>query len=137
MKPRPPSDTTQRRMKSIRQRDTNCEMILRRELFKRGLRYRVNTAPEGFVGQRADIVFPRQRVAIFVDGCFWHRCPTHGSSPRHNRDWWDQKLSANCERDRRNTQCLESKGWRVLRIWEHEDAALAADAIESLLASPK
>ncbi len=75
-------------------------------------------------------MFRSRRIVVFVDGCFWHRCPEHGSSPDTNRDWWETKLTANVERDRRHDAELEGAGWRVIRVWEHEDPVLAADLIE-------
>ncbi|MET4079609.1 DNA mismatch endonuclease Vsr [Janibacter sp. UYMM211] len=80
-----------------------------------------------------DIAFPRQRLAIFVDGCFWHGCPEHGTRPAANSAWWEQKLAANYGRDRDTDDLLEAAGWRVLRIWEHVDPAAAADEVERLL----
>ena len=76
------------------------------------------------------MVFTRRRVAVFVDGCFWHGCPEHGSWPKANASWWREKIEANTERDRRVTERLESAGWTVIRIWEHEDPEAAADRIE-------
>lgn len=79
---------------------------------------------------RADIVFPRARVAVFVDGCFWHSCPEHGSTPVSNRSWWLAKLERNQERDRLTSEQLQDSGWLVLRFWEHEPVERAADAIQ-------
>jgi DNA mismatch endonuclease, patch repair protein len=81
----------------------------------------------------ADVVFRRARVAVFVDGCFWHVCPLHGTMPKSNRAWWADKLQANVERDRRTDVALAEHGWRVLRIWEHESSEQAADRVEQLL----
>jgi len=80
------------------------------------------------------VVFPRQRVAVFVDGCFWHRCPEHGTSPRANNDYWTAKLDRNVARDRRNNEALVAAGWTVLRVWEHEDPVDAASRIAETLA---
>ena len=80
---------------------------------------------------RPDIVFTRVRVAVFVDGCFWHRCPEHGSSPKTNSGWWRQKLDTNVERDRATDTALAEAGWTVIRIWEHEDTCTAADRVEA------
>jgi DNA mismatch endonuclease (patch repair protein) len=85
--------------------------------------------------RRADIVFSRRRVVVFVDGCFWHSCPRHASLPKANRDWWVDKLRANVERDRDSDRLLTEHGWLVTRVWEHEDPVLAADRIDSLLRS--
>ena len=79
---------------------------------------------------RPDIVFTGARVAVFVDGCFWHRCPEHGSSPKTNAGWWRLKLDNNVKRDRTTDAALAEAGWTVIRIWEHEDASTAADRVE-------
>ena len=115
---------------------TAPEMAIRRELHRRGLRYRVNLTLSKIGRIRPDIVFTRVRVAVFVDGCFWHRCPEHGSSPKTNADWWRRKLDNNVERDRTTDTVLAKAGWTVIRIWEHEDAIAAADRIEATLPSP-
>ena len=88
------------------------------------------------VGQRVvrpDIVFTRAALAVFVDGCFWHRCPVHGSSPKRNASYWEPKLDANVARDRRVDALLASHRWTVIRVWEHEDPRQAADRIASVL----
>jgi len=82
---------------------------------------------------RPDIVFPRARIAVYVDGCFWHRCPEHGTSPKANADYWVPKLLANVERDRRTTASLTAEGWTVLRFWEHEPSTRAADVVVATL----
>jgi DNA mismatch endonuclease, patch repair protein len=84
---------------------------------------------------RPDVVFTRAKVAVFVDGCFWHSCPLHGTSPRSNRDYWGPKLARNAERDRANTVALRRDGWRVVRIWEHDDVETGLRAIEDALFS--
>ncbi len=78
---------------------------------------------------RPDIVFVSARVAVYVDGCFWHECPEHGSAPKANREWWAEKLRANVERDRRHDAALRAAGWEVIRIWEHEDPAEASQRV--------
>jgi DNA mismatch endonuclease, patch repair protein len=109
--------TRSEQMSRIRGRDTKPEYVLRRELWRQGVRYRVNArTPSG----RADVVFFRDRVAVFVDGCFWHGCPQHYVRPRSQSTFWGAKLAANFERDHRQTVALEAAGWRVLRFWEHE-----------------
>lgn len=120
-------------MKNTRQRDTDVEMAIRRDIHARGLRYRVDKALPGVTRGRPDIVFSTEKVAVFVDGCFWHRCPIHGSNPKENGAWWKAKLDANVERDRRHERELASAGWHVLRFWEHEDAGAAADEIERIV----
>jgi DNA mismatch endonuclease (patch repair protein) len=120
-------------MRSNRSRDTRPELALRRELHARGLRYRIHRAPDAEVRSTADVVFSRARLAVYVDGCFWHGCPEHAVTPKRNRDFWTTKLRTNVERDRRNEAQLTARGWTVLRIWEHEDPIVAADAIEGAL----
>ena len=118
-------------MQRVRRRDTHCESRLRSILHGRGLRYRVDQTIQGTGRARPDLIFSRAKVAVFVDGCFWHRCPVHGSLPKSNRDWWNAKLDANVERDRRHDRELSEAGWLVIRVWEHQDPISAADQIES------
>jgi DNA mismatch endonuclease (patch repair protein) len=84
------------------------------------MRFRKHLAPLPGLRCRPDIVFTRRHLAVFVDGCFWHRCPEHGSEPKANGDWWRRKLDANVARDRRNDAMLTAAGWTVLRLWTHE-----------------
>jgi DNA mismatch endonuclease, patch repair protein len=121
-------------MQGNRKRDTRPELALRSELHRRGLRYRIDAKPLVGLRCRADIVFRRQMVAVFVDGCFWHGCPEHGTSPRTNPSYWSAKIARNVERDRRNDAELSAAGWAVVRVWEHEDPANAADKITQILA---
>jgi DNA mismatch endonuclease (patch repair protein) len=116
-------------MSAMPSRDTRIEMALRRELHGWGLRYRTHL--RGLPG-RPDVALTRARIAVFVDGCFWHSCPEHGSSPRHNGDWWAAKLAANVERDRRKDEQLAGLGWLPVHVWEHEDPATAAALIVAL-----
>jgi DNA mismatch endonuclease (patch repair protein) len=120
-------------MENTPQRDTPAEMALRRELFRRGLRYRVDLPIRGVTRARPDIAFPKQKLAVFVDGCFWHSCPEHGTMPKRNRKWWAAKLAANVERDRRHERELAEAGWTTVRVWEHEDPSGAADRVEDTL----
>lgn len=113
--------------------DTKPERALRSELHARGLRFFKNRRPEAGIACRADIVFPSARVAVFVDGCFWHRCPVHGISPRANSEYWSAKLDRNVARDRRNDEGLHAANWRVIRVWEHEDPSTAAALIAEQL----
>ena len=113
--------------------NTAPEVAIRRELHRRGLRYRVNMPLPQIPRVRPDIVFTRIRVAVFVDGCFWHRCPEHGTSPKTNAEWWHLKLDTNVERDRQTDTALAEAGWTVIRIWEHEDAITAADQVEGIV----
>lgn len=114
-------------MARIRGRDTTPELVFRRLLWKAGLRYRLDVrTPVG----RPDIIFPRQRVAVFVDGCFWHGCPHHYVRPRSSGDFWSRKLIENLRRDGAQTTRLEALGWRVCRIWEHEVFEAAEKAVQ-------
>jgi DNA mismatch endonuclease, patch repair protein len=112
-------------------RDTEAEMTIRRILHARGLRYRVDAALPDLARRRADLIFPRQRVAVFIDGCFWHGCPEHKTAPKNNAGWWAVKLARNVERDRQTDAHLVELGWRAVRIWEHEDPERAADRVEA------
>jgi DNA mismatch endonuclease (patch repair protein) len=122
-------------MKSQRQRDTAAETTLRSLLHRRGLRFRVHYALPN-LRRRADIAFPRQRIAVFVDGCFWHGCPEHGTWPKQNADWWHEKIEANRRRDADTDARLGDEGWKVIRIWEHEPAEVAAVAIADVVRGP-
>jgi DNA mismatch endonuclease (patch repair protein) len=113
-------------------RDTPCELALRRAVHRLGLRFRVDRPVVG-TRRRADLVFARSRVAVFVDGCFWHGCPVHGTWPKANAAWWREKIQSNVRRDRDTDAELAAAGWRVLRFWEHEDATTAATTIARLL----
>ncbi|WP_442914469.1 very short patch repair endonuclease [Kribbella sp. NBC_01484] len=132
--PDPLNDLTRRRMRSQVRRDTRPELALRSELHALGFRFRVDYAPEVDLRSRGDIVFTRRRLVVFVDGCFWHGCPEHATAPKNNAGWWRQKIRANQERDRRTDSALESRGWQVIRVWEHERAIEAARRIASILA---
>jgi DNA mismatch endonuclease, patch repair protein len=121
-----------RRMRSQRQRDTKGELELRSLLHRRGLRFRVHALLPG-LRRRSDIVFTRARVLVFVDGCFWHGCPEHGTWPKENADWWREKIEANQRRDRDTDARLTAAGWTVIRVWEHEDPTQAADQIVEIV----
>lgn len=111
-------------------RDTAAELAVRRAVHARGLRYRVDRSPLKGLRSRADLVFGPTKVAVYVDGCFWHGCPAHATEPKNNAEWWREKLSANKERDLRANESLTAAGWLVLRFWEHEDPDAVADQIE-------
>ena len=121
------------RMGRLRRRDTAPEMLLRRELHRRGRRFRVAMRVPGNNRRTIDIAFTRQRVAVMVDGCFWHGCPAHGSAPSSNAAWWRTKLAANAARDADTDALLRAAGWRVIRVWEHVSASAAADLVETAL----
>jgi len=116
-------------MRATLQRDTPAELAVRSALHRLGLRFRVDRPIKGVPRVRPDIVFVTERIAIFVDGCFWHRCPQHGTIPKANREWWLRKLNANVERDRRHDAALKRAGWRVIRVWEHEPPSSVARRI--------
>lgn len=103
-------------MSRIRGRDTKPEVRLRKALWRLGLRYRLNSKLPG----RPDLVFPLYQTAMFVDGCFWHKCPQHAVMPKANRKFWQVKLNANVQRDHGVKRTLSKLGWRVIRVWEHE-----------------
>ncbi len=112
-------------------RDTKPEMDLRRALWRNGLRYRVDRSPLKGMRRRADLVFGPAKVAVYVDGCFWHSCPDHATIPKNNRDWWIEKLEANVRRDRDTDRQLEEAGWLGIRVWEHEDIEEAAERVSA------
>lgn len=120
-------------MQSNKSRDTGPELRLRSELHRRGLRYFVDRAPIKGVRRRADIVFPRKKVAVFVDGCFWHGCPEHHTLSKTNSEYWAAKVATNRTRDRDTDRRLDEAGWTVVRIWEHESFRVAADRIQDLV----
>jgi DNA mismatch endonuclease (patch repair protein) len=126
--PAPSSIAATRVMQGNRGADTRPELALRSALHRIGMRYRTHIKPVG-ARCRADIVFPSARIAVFVDGCFWHSCPEHGRKPRTNAEYWEAKIERNVERDRLNDEELASMGWLVMRVWEHEDAVTAAQRI--------
>jgi DNA mismatch endonuclease (patch repair protein) len=97
------------------------------------LRFFVDRAPLSGVRRRADVVFPRRKIAVYVDGCFWHRCPQHATDPKNNAQWWASKLTANVVRDRDTDARLAAQGWQIVRIWEHEAPATAADRVQALV----
>lgn len=129
VRPLPSSPAVRDQMSRLGQRDTAPELALRSELHRRGLRFRVDRAPVPGIRTRADLVFPREKVAIYVDGCFWHGCPDHGTMPKANADFWGPKLARNKERDREIDGALAAEGWTVVRVWEHEDPVAAADRV--------
>jgi DNA mismatch endonuclease Vsr len=135
--PAPPasSPATRAVMQGNRGRDTTPEVRLRSELHARGLRFRKEVAPVPDLRCRADIVFTRAKVAVFVDGCFWHGCPEHGRIPRTNSSYWSQKLALNTRRDRRNDTHLRRSGWYVYRVWEHEEPKVVAVKVERVVAT--
>lgn len=130
----PPTETTRRSMRSNRSRDTGPELRLRRLLHAEGLRYFVDRAPLKGLRRRADLVFPRLRIAVYVDGCFWHGCPIHGSWPKANATFWREKIETNRRRDADTDRRLHEAGWEVVRVWEHEPALEAAERVGAVVA---
>jgi len=120
-------------MTSVRQRDTAAELLLRSELHRLGLRYRLHVPVVPGVRRRPDIVFRPSRVAVFVDGCFWHGCPRHGTMAKANRAFWQNKIDANKRRDADTDRRMRRIGWKVVRVWEHEDPASAARRIAATI----
>jgi DNA mismatch endonuclease, patch repair protein len=123
------SEAVRASMRSNKGRDTKPELALRRAVHALGLRYRVSVRPLKGVQRTADLVFTKRRVAVFVDGCFWHGCPTHHTVAVTNADFWAEKVRRNRERDIETNQILEDEGWLVVRVWEHEDPDDAAHRI--------
>ncbi|MFC9232781.1 very short patch repair endonuclease [Streptomyces decoyicus] len=118
-------------------RDTGPEMAVRRLLYASGHRYRLQRRVPGFSRRTIDIAFPGAKVAVFLDGCFWHGCPEHATHPKANADWWRNKLDGNIARDRETTAHLVEQGWTVLRFWEHEDPVAVAERIACTLADAR
>jgi len=127
------SDAARRTMQANRSRDTSPELAVRSRVHAAGLRYLVDRRLPVPRVRRGDLVFPRARVAVFVDGCFWHGCPQHHSAPRTNAGFWSTKVERNRERDRETDELLLEAGWLSLRAWEHEDPdEVAARVIETV-----
>jgi DNA mismatch endonuclease (patch repair protein) len=119
-------------MRAVRRKDTAPEMIVRRRLHSRSLRYRVDYAlPLAGVRRRADIAFPGLNLAVFIDGCWWHGCPDHKGTAQRNAEWWYTKIQSNVRRDQDTGDRLHAQGWEVLRFWEHDDPESVCDAIEA------
>ena len=116
-------------MRTTGRRDTAPEVSLRSKLHRLGLRYRVDKSPIRGVRRRADVVFGSARVAVFVDGSFWHGCPVHGTWPKRNADFWRDKIETNQRRDADTDRRLKEAGWLPIRVWEHEDPTEAAARI--------
>jgi DNA mismatch endonuclease (patch repair protein) len=120
-------------MQANKSRDTGPELALRRAVHALGLRYRVSVRPLPGVRRTADLVFTRAKVAVFLDGCFWHGCPEHHTKSATNADYWADKIVKNHARDRDTDALLEAAGWVVVRVWEHEDPGEAALKVESVV----
>jgi DNA mismatch endonuclease (patch repair protein) len=122
-------------MLAQRRKDTVPEIALRKALHARGLRFRVHRRPIASIHREADIVFASRRVAVFVDGCWWHGCPEHRTPPVANREWWAAKIAVTRARDGDTNRRLADAGWTVIRVWEHEHPAVAAEGIRRVVAT--
>lgn len=131
------SEGVRRSMRSNKGRDTRPELALRRAVHALGLRYRVSARPVPTVRRTADIVFPRARIAVFLDGCFWHGCPQHHTVAKTNASYWADKVEQNRHRDHETDEILKQAGWQVVRVWEHEppeeSAIRIADAYQTAI----
>ena len=123
------SERVARTMRAVPSRDTKPEVVLRSALHRLGYRFRKDVGPVPGMRCKADIVFTKSRVCVFVDGCFWHGCPEHYRTPKKNSEWWDEKIHDNAARDTRKTRQLSDKGWSVLRIWEHDISRSLDDCV--------
>lgn len=123
-------------MLANRSRDTGPELAVRRLVHAMGLRYRVNARPVPTLRRTADLVFTRCRVAVFIDGCYWHGCPEHHTVARRNADFWRTKMERNRARDAATNEALAAAGWTVLRFWEHEPPADVAEAVRAAVTAP-
>ncbi|QWC86982.1 very short patch repair endonuclease [Nocardioidaceae bacterium] len=133
--PEPSSAEVSARLSRQSRQGTAPEMAIRRRLHGDGLRYRVGWPVPGRSRRSIDIAFTRVRVGVFIDGCFWHGCPDHATSPRANSAWWREKLDRNRARDRDTNEAMSEAGWVALRFWEHEDSDEAADRIRDVVHS--
>ena len=131
------SAATRRSMQGNRSRDTRPEIALRSAVHALGLRYRVAARPLGDVRRTADLVFRSQRIAVFVDGCFWHGCPEHFVAPRTNAGYWAAKIGRNQARDAETDAILATEGWTVIRVWEHDDPLRGAERVRDAVAGPR
>lgn len=127
------TEGSRRSMRANKGRDTVPELAVRSAVHRRGLRYRVSQRPDPALRRTADLVFRGPRVAVFIDGCFWHGCPSHGTRPARNAGWWAAKLDRTQHRDIETTMRLEEKGWVVLRFWEHEEPESVAESVASVV----
>jgi DNA mismatch endonuclease (patch repair protein) len=133
-KPAPSSEAALKRMKAAKPRDTAPEKALRSALHKKGLRFRIDEKPIKELNRKADIVFRSAKVAIFVDGCFWHGCPIHGTQAKANAEFWQNKIRQNQLRDLDTNEKLKKAGWKVIRVWEHEEQEKIAKRISNTIA---
>jgi DNA mismatch endonuclease (patch repair protein) len=120
-------------MSGYRTRDTTPELAIRRALHALGLRFFVDRQPLPDLRRKADVVFPRARVAVYVHGCFWHGCPDHASWPKNNAAWWYEKIESNRARDRDTSRRLSAAGWRAVEVWEHDDPEAVAREVAAVV----
>ncbi|MFI5826469.1 very short patch repair endonuclease [Streptomyces sp. NPDC051578] len=135
MEPLESTPAVRARMSRQKSKNTGIEIALRRSLHAAGLRYRVHRRPVKGVRREADIVFGPARVAVFVDGCFWHGCPLHATWPRSNPEFWRAKIEGNRARDRDTDARLAEAGWLAVRVWEHESVEKAAERVAEVVAA--
>nr|WTB36127.1 very short patch repair endonuclease [Streptomyces sp. NBC_00830] len=133
---KPSSPGVSARMSRQARRDTTPEVAVRKLLHAAGYRYRINERVPGMSRRTIDIAFTRAKVAVMIDGCFWHGCPEHATQPKSNAEWWREKLDRNMTRDVETTEHLVAAGWTVLRFWEHESAEDVASRIAAAVESP-
>jgi len=124
-------------MRANRGVDTGPEIRLRSLVHKAGLRYAIDVRPEADINRRADLVFRAAKVAVFVNGCFWHGCPKHYSSPKSNKRYWSEKVRRNRARDVETRFLLKRRGWRVLVFWEHQPAQSCSERVVSVVSERK
>ncbi len=130
----PSSSDASRRMAKVRQTGTDAELVLRREMYRIGLRYRIGYEVLRKPRRVADVAFPGRKIAVFVDGCFWHGCPEHATWPKRNADFWRQKIETNRRRDADTNARLQANGWTALRFWWHESPVEAAQTVARVVA---
>lgn len=130
------SPAARAKMQANRSKDTGPELALRRALHRRGHRYFVHRPPIKGMRRTADLLFPRAKVVVFVDGCFWHGCPDHHTASRANAEFWAEKVRKNRERDQDTDRRLREAGWTVLRIWEHVPVSEAVQLVERAVVPP-
>lgn len=118
-------------MSQIKGKNTRPEVLLRKTLWSLGYRYRIKNRLPG----KPDIVFPSKRIVIFIDGCFWHKCPYHFQMPKNRRKFWNDKIEGNIARDRMVTESLEKLGWKVIRVWEHEVKKALPETLKKVLSN--
>jgi len=136
-RPSPSSFAALKRMRAAKPRDTAPEKALRSAIFRKGLRFRVDAKPIQEFNRKADIVFRTAKIAVFVDGCFWHGCPIHGTQAKANAEYWRNKIKQNQLRDLDTNEKLKRAGWKVVRVWEHENPEKAAEKILKLVMKRK